>query len=96
MAIYNGALHMPVRDAAKVAALWKSESSDSRGREVACQLFGTTFKVQIEGTQTAFLFCADGTVKTLNAKAHRSQPKHLSMDYSRPVVGFAKGRPIYA
>ena len=96
MAIYNGALQLSVKEAAKIAQLWKSENSDPRGREVACELFGNSFRVQIEGTRTTFVFHADGTVQTINAKPHASQPKHLVMDYSRPVVGFSKGRPIYA
>ena len=95
MSIYKGSLRLQVREAARIAAEWKSETADKRGREVACQLFGSPFVVAIEGTHTKFRFYADGRVETINCKP-QPRPKTLQMDYSRPVIGFANGRPIYA
>ena len=93
--IYSGALILTVKEAAKIAAAWKSETADKRGREVACQLFGSPFVCAIEGTRTKFCFHADGRVETINCKP-QPKPMHLSIDTTRQVVGFAHGRPIYA
>lgn len=87
--IYTGDLHLNIKEAAKIAAAWKSKDSDPRGREVACQLFGTSFVVQIDGTKTKFRFNEDGTVETINANRN-SNPKRLHMDYSKAVLGYTR------
>ena len=91
--IYSGALILSVKDAAKVAQLWKT--ARQQDRNTATILFGENFVVQIESTHTKFRFYADGRGETLNCKP-QARPMHLSIDKTRQVVGFSHGRPIYA
>ena len=97
MALYEdfcGKQTLTISEASKFAKAWRDAKAQTR--KAACARLGAEFKLPVEGTRTTFVFSVAG-VKTINTPKY-SRPKTLDevMDYSRPVAGFSKGRPIYA
>ena len=86
------------KEARLLAQEWKSASPATR--KATCKRLGESFIIHIIGTSSTFKFCADGSVVTINQTRSYNSPAYkfpkFDVDESRKVIGFAKGRPIYA
>lgn len=89
-----------ISEASKLAQTWRASAPATR--RAACKRLGNAFSIAVEGTRTTFQFYADGSVKTINATAARKTspfakiPMHMEDTGNRAVLGFVKGKVIYA
>ena len=89
-----------ISEAKALADAWRAAAPATR--KAAAKRLGDVFAVQVTGTRTTFEFHADGSVKTINATdARRTSPfakipLHMEDTGNRAVLGFVKGKVIYA